>query len=313
MKSEALRLTEPGELDIVEIDVPDPGPGEVMIEVKANGICKGDVAIFTGELNYGYPFFHGHEPVGVIAKTGAGITEFEPGDKVACLSGPSYRKHVVDSVGRVAKIPDQSADLALWITEPPSCAVNGVQCSELRIGDKVALIGCGYMGNLVLQAMPRETFSRLVVIDPDESRLAAARALGVGETYRPDETDLQALAGEIGGFDVVVEASGVKGTISTATEMARVGGVLNIFGWHAGEEVIPTHDWHYKGLRVLNTAPMIVADFTVPFRAAVALMGIGRIDQSQLITHRFPMAEAARAFEVAANRSDGYLKGVILF
>jgi threonine dehydrogenase-like Zn-dependent dehydrogenase len=111
----------------------------------------------------------------------------------------------------------------------------------------------------------------------------------------------------------VIEASGVRGTISLATQMLRVGGLLNLFGWHPGEQTVPTHDWHYKGLRVLNTAPMIARDFTVHFRAAVALMATGRIDQAALITHRFPLSEAQKAFEVAANKSDGYMKGVITF
>ncbi len=313
MKTEALRLVKAGKMDIVEVDVPDPGPGEVLIQVKANGICKGDIALFMGELNYGYPFFHGHEPAGVVVEAGPDVTAFRPGDKVACLSSPSYRRHIVEPVWRVQKIADQSADLALWISEPPACAVNGVQNSELRLGDKAALLGCGYMGLLVLQALPREVLARLVVVDPDKQRLALARKLGATEAYDPNETDLQALANEIGGFDVVIEASGVKGTLTTATQMVRTGGVLNIFGWHVGEATVPTHEWHYKGLTVLNTAPMFVPDFTPYFRAAVALMGTGRIDQTKLITHRFPVAEAEKAFEVAANRSDGYIKGVVLF
>jgi threonine dehydrogenase-like Zn-dependent dehydrogenase len=313
MKTEALRLVKAGKMDLVEVDVPDPGPGQVMVEVKANGICKADIALFTGEMNYGYPFCHGHEPAGVIAKIGPDVTAFQVGDKVACLSSPSYRRHILESVWNVAKIPDRSADLPLWIGEPPACAVNGVQNSELRLGDRVALLGCGYMGLLVLQALPRESFTRLVVADPDKDRLALARKFGAAEAYDPNETDLQALADEIGGFDVVIEASGVKGTLATATQMARTGGVLNIFGWHAGEEMVPTHDWHYKGLKVLNTSPMCAPDFTVHFRAAIALMTGGRIDQTELITHRFPVAEAEKAFEVAANRSGGYIKGAILF
>ena len=111
----------------------------------------------------------------------------------------------------------------------------------------------------------------------------------------------------------MIEASGVKGTISTATEMLRTGGTLNIFGWHPGEEMLPTHEWHYKGLKVLNTSPMFVDDFSVYFRAAFALMETGRLDQSQLITHRVPVEEADKALEAAANKQDGYIKGVILF
>lgn len=72
MKTDAIVLLGPGKLDVTQVEVPDPGPGEVLAEVKANGICRGDIALFTGELNYGYPFFHGHEPVGVVAVMGPG-------------------------------------------------------------------------------------------------------------------------------------------------------------------------------------------------------------------------------------------------
>jgi threonine dehydrogenase-like Zn-dependent dehydrogenase len=143
--------------------------------------------------------------------------------------------------------------------------------------------------------------------------LDLARSFGVSETHNPNETDLAALAKEIGGFDVVIEASGARGTIATATSMLRTGGTLNIFGWHAGEETVPTHAWHYGGLTVLNTAPGFAPDFTVHFRAAVALMATGRINQEPLISHRFPLSDCQRGFEVAANREDAYMKGVITF
>ncbi len=306
-------LVGPGRIDMTQLEVPDPGPGEVMVEVKANGICRGDIALFTGEMNYGYPFFHGHEPAGIIAALGAGVKDLKVGDKVACLGSPSYRRHIVIKAGQAAKIPDPSADLALWVSEPPACAANGAQNSEIKIGDKVALLGCGYMGMLVFQCLPREIMSRLIVADPDPDRLALARKLGATEAYNPNETDLIALANEVGGFDVVIEASGVRGTITLATKLLHNAGVLNIFGWHGGEEMLPTHDWHYKGLKVLNTAPMYVRDFSIYFRAAVALMGTGRIDQKLLISHRFPVSDCQRGFEIAANRKDGYIKGVITF
>lgn len=313
MKTDTMVLVGPGKLEVTQVEVPSPGPGEVLVEVKANGICRGDIALFTGELNYGYPFFHGHEPAGVAAEVGPGVTGLAPGDKVACLGAPSYRRHYMVHCSQVIKIPDQSADLPLWISEPPACAVNGVQGSGLQVGQRVALLGCGYMGLLVLQALPRETFARLVVADPDPSRLSLARSLGVSETYDPNDTDLRELARQMGGFDVVIEAAGVKGTISLATQMLRVGGTLNIFGWHPGEEAVPTHDWHYKGLRVLNTAPGFAQNFNSCFAAAVALMATGRINQERLVSHRFPLSQCQRAFEVAANRADGYLKGVVLF
>ncbi len=313
MKTDALVLVAQGKMDVTQLEIPDPGPGELLIEVEANGICRGDIALFTGELNHGYPFFHGHEPAGLVAKVGPGVQGLAPGDKVACLGSPSYRRHYLARTYQVMKIPDQSADLPLWITEPPACAVNGAQSSGFRLGDKVALLGCGYMGLLVLQALPRETFGRLLVADPDKKRLALARSFGAADCCDPNDTDLPQIAREIGGFDVVIEASGEPGTLSTATGMLREGGTLNVFGWHPGEELVPTHDWHYKGLKVLNTSPMFADDFTPCFRAAVTLMATGRIDQKPLITHRFPLDEAQKAFEVAANKQDDYIKGVITF
>lgn len=313
MKTDSLILVRPGKIEITQVELPDPGPGEVLVEVRANGICRGDIALFTGELSYGYPFFHGHEPVGVVAQVGPGVSGLAVGDRVACLGSPSYRKHCIVPAYQAAKIPDQSADLVPWVIEPVACAVHGAQASGFRLGDKVALLGCGYMGLLLLQAMPRETFARLVVADPNTGRLGLARGFGAQETCNPEETDLAALAQEAGGFDVVIEASGVKGTIGLATSMLRNGGTLNLFGWHPGEELVPTHDWHYKGLKVLNTAPMLSENFVVHFRAAVTLMMAGRIDQTRLITHRFPYTDCERGFEIAAGRQEGYIKGVITF
>jgi len=313
MKTDALVLVKAGKVDITQVDVPDPGPGELLIEVKANGICRGDIALFTGELNYGYPFFHGHEPVGIVARPGAGVSGFAPGDRVAVLGSPSYRRHIVVHSSQAIKIPDQPQDLALWIAEPPACAVHGAHASGLRPADKVALLGCGYMGLLVLQSLPRETLARLVVADPDPTRLALARSFGAEEAYDPAQTHLSDIAKSIGGFDVVIEAAGVKGTLSAATDLLRVGGTLNIFGWHPGEESIPAGKWHYLGLKVLNPSPMFSENFSAYFPMAVALMAKGRIDQSRLITHRFPMEQADEAFALAAGKKDGYIKGALLF
>jgi L-iditol 2-dehydrogenase len=313
MKTEALVLTGPRQIEIIEIDVPAPGPGQLLVEVKANGICRGDIALYTGEMSYGYPFFHGHEPVGIIADIGPDVDDLKPGDTVACMGSPSYRTHIVTSADQAVKIPD-GADLPLWISEPPTCAVNGVQGSEFRIGDSVALLGCGYMGLLVLQSMPREIFRRLVVFDPDPTRLALARSLSnVTESYDPLATDFEAFAKEKGEFDVVVEASGVTGTLKPATALCGVGGILNIFGWHPGEETVPTHAWHYKGLRVYNSSPMMSRDYAACFRGAIELMKLGRIDQKDLITHRHPYTEAAEALEIATSKTDGYIKGVLTF
>ncbi len=313
MRTDALVLLKPGKMDFTRITVPDPGPADVVVEMKANGICRADIALFTGKLNFGYPCHHGHEPVGIVAEVGKGVKGVKAGDKVACLGSPTYRRHAVFHSSQVAKIPDQSADLTNWVIEPVACAVHGMQASNLALGSKVALIGCGYMGLLLLQAMPRELLGRLVVVEPDARRQDLARQFGACEVYHPRDKELPELAKKLNGFDTVIEASGAKGTITLGTQLLRVGGTLNIFGWHAGTEQIPTHDWHYKGLLVINPSPMFSPNFHAYFRPTVAMMASGRIDQRALITHRFPFEKSQQAFEAIANGLDGYMKGVLCF
>ncbi len=314
VKTDSLVLLKPGKMDITRVKVPDPGPGEVLVEVKANGICRMDIALFTGKLDLGYPCHHGHEAVGVVAELGQGVKDLKVGDKVTCMGYPTYQRHVVVPASKTVKIPDAKADLTRWIVEPVACAVHGVQASNIRLGGSVALIGCGYMGLLVLQALPREVLGRLVVVDPDPSKLELAQAYGAKEVFPPEQTEeLAAIGQKIGGFDVAIEASGAKGTLGLATSLLHQGGTLNIFGWHAGTEQAPTHEWHYKGLVVINPSPMMSPDFFPYMKAAVTLMSTGRIDQTELITHRFPFEEAGKALDTAANRADGYIKGVLCF
>jgi len=303
----------PGQIEITRVEVPPPGPGEVLIETRANGICRGDVALFTGRTQVQYPFFFGHEPAGIVVEVGAGVDGPKPGDAVACLGYPTFQRHFITRARRAIRIPNKNTDLAVWISEPVACAVNCVHGAEIRPGDKVALLGCGYMGLLILQALPRETLGRLAVADPDGSRLGVARSFNAPETYDPRETDLPALAQQAGGFDIVIEASGEEGALSLATEMVRPGGKLIIFGWHHGEEKVPIGKWHLKGLRVLNITPRFAEDFDARFQTAVKLLALGKIDQRPLITCRFAFSAGQKALEAAAASAKGYLKGVIVF
>jgi threonine dehydrogenase-like Zn-dependent dehydrogenase len=306
-------LTKPGRVEVAQAEVADPGPGEVLIETKANGICKGDVALFEGTVQVPYPFSFGHEPAGLVAKVGAEVKGLGEGDPVACLGYPTYQRHFVTPTSKVVKMPSAPPDFGLWISEPLACAVNAVHGMEVQPGDKVALIGCGYMGLLIVQALPKAQLGRLVVADINPHNLALARSFGAPETYDPRQTDLIALAKEARGFDIVIEASGAEGTLFTATEIARMAGKLVIFGWHHGERKVPTSSWHMLGLRVLNTSPMFSRDFDAEFRCAADLLVRGLADQTPLITHRHPFSDCQRALEQAAARPEGYIKGVVLF
>ena len=186
---------------------------------------------------------------------------------------------------------------------------------QIQIGDNVCIIGCGYMGLLLIQAMPKTIMNSLVALDVRNERLSLAKKFGADFTLNPKETDAVSEVCEIfgGEADVVIEASGAPETLYLATDLTRRGGKLVIFGRHVVDERVPTEKWHEKGLRILNTAPSFSANFNKDFHDAVKLLKKGVFDQRPLITHRFSYREAETAFKIASESPVDYIKGVMIF
>jgi threonine dehydrogenase-like Zn-dependent dehydrogenase len=193
--------------------------------------------------------------------------------------------------------------------------VNGVRGSAIQVGDDVCLIGCGYMGLLLLQALPKEYIHHLLAFDIQEERLKLATQFGAGEVFDPTDIDpIQDIKQILGkGADVVIEASGAPETMNFAADLLRPGGRLVVFGRHVVNQLILTEEWHVKGLTVVNTAPNFSLDFTKDFQDAVFLLKKGVFDQKPLITHQFSFRVPETAFQTAATKPLDYIKGVITF
>ncbi len=312
MKAQGVFLSK-GVAKTVEIDVDEPGKNEVLIETKVCGICMGDVYTFQGKLIGGKVV--GHEGVGIVAEIGENVENVKVGDKVTTLGGPAFAQSYKTDRRNVACIPEDAEDLAHWISEPSACAVNGIRCSKIEIGDNVCLIGCGYMGLLLIQAMPKTLLGNLIALDIQDERLELAKKFGADHVLNPKEVDVvKEVSNILGGeADIAIEASGAHGTLHLATDLVREGGKLIIFGRHVLDEKVPTEKWHVKGLTVLNTAPSSSADFNRDFHDAVKLLRKGVFDQKPLITHKFSYKEAEKAFRTASEKPADYIKGVITF
>jgi len=312
MKVQAISLSRDS-VKITEINVDKPGRNEVLVETKACGICQGDVYTFQGKAPGGRAM--GHEGVGIVAEVGEDVENVKLGDKVATLGHPAFAEFHKTDYRKVAKIPDSVEDFTLWISEPLACVVNGIRGSGFQIGDNVCIIGCGYMGLLLIQAIPKSLINSFIALDVRNERLNLAEKFGAEFVINPKEADaVKEVRSILGGeADVVIEASGAEGTINLATELVRPGGRLVIFGAHVLDEVVPTMKWHVKGLRILNTAPNFSSDFTKDFHDAVKLLKRGVFDQKSLITHKFSYKEAERAFMVASQKPPDYIKGVLIF
>ena len=309
MSNKTLRYLDDGSIELFEREVLDPGENEVQIEGGACGICSWDVV--TAKLgNQMHPMAPpGHEGVGYIAKIGAGVTDFKEGDRVA---GGGFANVRNLSAQRVFKIPESDLPDEYWIVEPVSCAVTGIDHCQIQPGNRIVVVGCGFMGLLILQGLLRYPLDDLIVLDIVQSRLDLAQQLGVGEVYNTAETDLQDLSRELKSreIDVVVDTSGSQAGLDLSTDIVKRGGRINLFGWLKGQTASfdPTK-WHLGGFTVVNSAP--ASKLRDTFGPAIRLIHKGIIDLKPLVTHTATLEDYPALMAQILAGDESYIKGVV--
>ena len=309
MPNKTLRYLDDGSIELFEQVVPDPGENEVQVEGGACGICSWDVV--TAKLgNQMHPMAPaGHEGVGYVAKIGAGVTGFKEGDRVA---GGGFANIRNLSAQRVFKIPESDLPDEYWIVEPVSCAVTGIDHCQIQPGNRIVVIGCGFMGLLILQGLLRYPLDDLIVLDIVQSRLDLAQQLGVGEVYNTAQADLSDLSRELKSreIDVVVDTSGSQAGLDLSTDIVKRGGRINLFGWLKGQRASfdPTK-WHLGGFTVVNSAP--ASKLRDTFDPAIRLIHKGIIDLKPLVTHTATLEDYPSLMAQIVAGDESYIKGVV--
>ena len=309
MHGKTLRYREDGSIELYLTEVNDPGPGEVQVAGGACGICSWDIvtAKLGAKMRPMAP--PGHEGVGYVAKVGPGVTHLKEGDRVAGGGFASLRNL---AGSRVHPIPPSRLADEHWIVEPVACAVTGIDHTNLRAGDSVALIGCGFMGQLILQGLLRAPAARIVALDVVEERLRLARRQGARETINLAHDHPNEIAAELkrSGIDVVVDASGSQAGLDLAADIVKSGGRINLFGWIKGQQArFDPSKWHLGGFTVVNSAP--AAKLRDTFPVAIDLIAAGLFDLRPLVTHTTSLAGYPALMEEILDGESSYLKGVV--
>jgi threonine dehydrogenase-like Zn-dependent dehydrogenase len=309
MKATTIRYRDDGSIELLELPVADPGPGEVQVRAGACGICAWDIA--TARYGSGMQPMAppGHEGVGYVTKVGRGVTGLAEGDRVAGGGFATVRNLPAE---RVYRLPPSPLADEHWIVEPVSCVVTGLDHCRLRPGDRVAVIGAGFMGLLLLQGLLRAPVGHLVAVDVVQARLDLARRFGVAETYNAAAIERAQLVAALKpqAFDVVVDTTGTQAGLDLATDIVRRGGLINLFGWIKGERATfdPTK-WHGGGFTIVNSSP--AARLRDPFPPAIRLIEQGVFDLRPLVTHVVPLREYPALMQQIVRGDPTYLKGVV--
>jgi threonine dehydrogenase-like Zn-dependent dehydrogenase len=279
-------------------------------------MCTSELDIFEGRNpSLTYPRFLGHEVAGVVDAVGPGVTGFREGDRVVLYAeGEGYAEYItVPAAWAVRLAPSVSFEHALG--EPIACSVNGVRKADPEIGDHVAIVGCGFMGLIMLQVFRARGCGHLIAVDRRESMLDLARQLGATHTFHPEEAERAVKDLTDGrGVDVGVEAAGIQATLDLTSQLVRMEGTLEVFGFHQGEKrQVDWGLWNWMAFRIVNGHTRTQSVYVDGIRIGMGMIERGQLDMGPLVTHRFGLAEINRGFETASAKEEGFVKGVVTF
>ncbi len=329
-------LTGLRQLEIRDTPAPQPGPGDVVIQVKACGICGSDLRTYNhGHAHVTYPAILGHEFAGVVAATGDGVYGLSRGDRVTtnvavpcghcpeCVAGRYNRCDDILSIGEdlsggfaeavlipaqtvsrgsVVRLPDVMSFAAATLAEPLSCVLNGQELARVGIGDTVAVVGLGTIGCLHVVAARAQGAQYIIGMDRVPERLAVARQFGADQYVNSQEQDPVAAVREATrdrGADVVIVACGNHEAQQQAVAMAAKGGRISFFGGLPKDDphvLLDTNRIHYREITVVGA---FGATFPT-LRKAVGLLAGGAVPAERLISDRFPLENIGQAFARAA-------------
>jgi threonine dehydrogenase-like Zn-dependent dehydrogenase len=312
-------LAGPGELRVERVAIPEPGPGELRVRLEGCGVCASNVEPWTGQpwSTYpGEPGALGHEGWGIVDELGEGVDDFQVGDRVVTLSCHSYAQQDLVPAAMAVRLPPK-LDGQPFPGEPLGCAFNIFRRSDICPGQTVAIVGIGFLG-AALTRLASHAGARVIAISRRASSLELARRLGAQITIPMDDhwriiDRVKELTGEALCFRVI-ECVGHQWPLDLAGELVGLGGKLVVAGYHQdGPRQVNMQMWNWKGIDVINAHERDPEVQLQGVRAAVEAVAAGRLDLTQLLTHRYPLERLDEALTATRDKPDGFVKALVTF
>lgn len=309
-------LEKAGYMRLEERPVPEIRENEMLIRMLVCGTCMSEYPDWKNGESVGKIL--GHEPVGIVEKTGSGITKFKPGDRVTGLFKNCFAEYTTATEETALAVPGCLRDEEA-VGEPWSCLVSGADRTDFRLGDTVAVVGCGYMGLGMMGLLKLKGAGKIIAVDVRRESLELAKQFGADEVYTPEELPSRYIVDTwdsemfIKGVDAVAEATGGAKGLELAGKMVRPHGVLSIVGYHqsGGRREIDMKLWNWKAITVINAHERRERMQMEFMREALTMFENGRINPGRMMTHGYPLEEINRAFSEMREKPEGYIKGYV--
>lgn len=339
----ALVLEEYLKLTFKDVPLPEIADNEVLVRVKAAGICGSDVHGLDGSTGRRIPpIIMGHEASGIIEAVGAGVQTVKPGDRVTFdstiyrqddwytqhglynlsdgrmvlgVSTPEFRRHgafaeyVAVPEHILYALPDNVSYTQAALVEPAAVALHAIRISPLRATDVALVIGAGMVGMFVIRLLKLSGCATVVAVDTEADRLAKARGFGADFTFLPDDPRLKEQLlrlTENRGADIAFEVVGISATIRSAIDLLRKGGTLTLVGNLSPTVELPLQAVVTRQLRLQGSCAI-----NGEYPEVLELISKGELDVTGILSAEAPLEDGATWFEKLYHKEKGLMKVVL--
>jgi L-iditol 2-dehydrogenase len=318
---------------IIEEDIPVPKADEVLIKMKANGICGSDIHFYRegrlGNFIVEEPYVPGHESSGIIEAVGSEVRGFAVGDHVviepgiSCgtcnycksgrynlcpdvifLSAPPVNGTFCDYISirhdMVFHIPKTLSFEEAAMVEPVAVGIHAVNRARFNNGDTAVILGAGPIGLLTAQAFKAAGGGKVICVDFNEARLALAKKIGIDMVALPTDTGIEG--------NVVFETAGSNKATAATVHYCLPGGCVVQVGWPGGNIV----DMNIAAFIEKELDYVAVHRYVNAYPTAIQWLSDRRINVKDLITNTFTFNDIAEAFEFTSSHPDKVVKTVVL-
>ena len=326
--------SEPGKMELREVPRPEPGPGMALVKVHNCGVCGSDLHYYGGHLPVP-TVCPGHEISGEVAEIGAGVSGLAPGDRVAvepamicghcdgCRTGDyqlcrdfkilgthlhgGFAEYLAMPAYALFKLPEQIDWPTAALTEPLAVGVHGVRLGNVRLGDRVLVLGAGTIGLLAGLAAREAGAAEVLVTARHAHQRDAAERLGLRPfSEGSDELSPYVFANPV---DVTLETvGGSADTLNQAIFSTRPGGSIVVLGVFTGQVPITALVLMLKELRLVGSLMYGRYGTRADFNVAIEILRRNRDAAGGLVTQRFPLEDIAEGFKVAADKKQRSIK-----
>lgn len=336
-------FTGPRKLEVRDLPVRPPGPGELLIANRYSGISAGtEMNVFRGaapqwrtrrdpvtglflpseDPEWTYPLAYGYAAVGTVEEAGSEVGQDGPGVGDLVFTYTAHAEATVVPAAEAVVLPDLPDPRIGVLFANVNTALNGVLDARPSFGDVAVVSGLGVVGLLVVQILRRTGVVLTVGVDALQHRREAGKRLGADVVLAPGDgvaEQVRALT-ENRGADVVVEVSGASPALNEAIRTAGFNGTVVAMSWYGGtfESLSLSGEFHHNRPRIISSQvgavnPDLGPLWTVDRRKRIAGRLLSELELAPLFTHAFPVEEAASAYAAVDQAADGLIQCVLSY